>query len=152
MKIQYLFLSIVLTGCSTLDNSRIAGGYVQAYKAVSSLLFGYEDSFITADLIKEIPYASQTLKIGKGPKGLMILESINVNQYTWVSSDNVYIVEENGKILKTSGLINNIKSLNFFRSVEFFRINYEVQINFCKTFFSQLFSSRKDYIFHFICS
>ena len=42
------------------------------------------------------------LKIGKGPNGLMILESLNDDDYTWVSADGVYLVINNGKIIKTA--------------------------------------------------
>ena len=117
MKFRYLLLLILLSGCGALDNSRVAGGYVQAFQAISNILLGYENDLITEDLIKEIPFASQTLKIGKGPKGLMILESKNLSQKTWVSADAVYIIEENGKIVQTSGLTNNVKDLSY--SVDF---------------------------------
>ena len=39
----------------------------------------------------------------------MILESKNNEDYTWVSADGVYLVINNGKIIKTSGLNNNLK-------------------------------------------
>ena len=54
-----------------------------------------------------------TLNVGKGPKGLMILESNNYNLGTWVSADSVYITERNGKIIQTKGLGNNLEELLF---------------------------------------
>ena len=39
----------------------------------------------------------------------MILESINDDDYSWVSADGVYLVINNGKIIKTHGLNNNLK-------------------------------------------
>ena len=54
-----------------------------------------------------------TLNVGKGPKGLMILESNNYNLNTWVSADSVYITERNGKIIQTKGLGNNLEELLF---------------------------------------
>jgi hypothetical protein len=39
----------------------------------------------------------------------MILESISNNNYTWVSADGIYLVTNNGRIIKTSGLPNNLK-------------------------------------------
>ena len=35
-----------------------------------------------------------------------------MNDYTWVSADGVYLVINNGKIIKTTGLNNNLK-VNF---------------------------------------
>ena len=52
-----------------------------------------------------------TLNVGKGPKGLMILETKTYDLSTWVSADNVYITEQNGKIIQTKGLGNNLDEL-----------------------------------------
>ena len=97
-----------MSGCSSLDLSRVAPGYVGAYEAIKVLLIGHENDNITPELIKNIPYASMTLNVGKGPKGLMILESKTYDLSTWVSADNVYITEKNGKIIQTKGLGNNL--------------------------------------------
>ena len=51
------------------------------------------------------------LKIGKGSNGLIILESVSNSKYTWVSKDQVYIVVEEGRIIKTVGLFNNLTNL-----------------------------------------
>ena len=40
----------------------------------------------------------------------MILESVNNNEYTWVSADGVYLVIKQGRIIKTLGLPNNLSS------------------------------------------
>ena len=106
---SFLFLSaFTLSSCSVLDNDNIAPGYKEAYQAISNLVFGYQDSFITTDLINNIPYASSTLTIGKGPKGLIILESKVGEKYIWTSADGVYLTISNGRIIETSGLSNNL--------------------------------------------
>ena len=43
--------------------------------------------------------------------GLIILESVSGNQYTWVSRDRVYLVTVEGRIQKTAGLPNNLTDL-----------------------------------------
>ena len=40
----------------------------------------------------------------------MILESVNNNEYTWVSADGVYLVIKEGRIVRTLGLPNNLSS------------------------------------------
>ena len=62
--------------------------FFQAYKAISSVISGYEDYPITRELVDQIPYASLRMKIGKGPAGLLILESKNGNEYRF--SDFVF--------------------------------------------------------------
>ena len=96
-----------LSGCSFLDAGRIAPGYGQAYTAIKNALVGYEDSILSQELIDNIPYASSVLTIGKGPEGLIILESINGLNNIWVRADGVYLTIQNGRIVQTSGLINN---------------------------------------------
>jgi len=102
---------IFLNGCSTIPSNisgNIGGSFSNAYKAISSSIFGYEDYPITRELVDQIPYASLKMKIGKGPAGLLILESKNGDEYTWVSADDVYIVTKWGRIIRAQGLINNL--------------------------------------------
>ncbi len=97
-----------MISCTSIDRNKIAPGYVQAFSSIKQLLFK-SDEGIDPELIKNIPYASMLVKIGKGPSALMILESINNEDYTWVSADGVYLVINNGRIIETYGLPNNLK-------------------------------------------
>jgi hypothetical protein len=103
----FLFL-LIITSCSSIDYSRIAPGYSEAFKAIKNVIVGYEDQLITKELVENIPYASSLMKIGKGPRGLIILESINSNYLTWVSADEVYLITKNGRVIQTAGLNNNL--------------------------------------------
>lgn len=107
-----LFFFVLITSCSSIEFSRVAPGYVEAFKSLNTLINGYDDNnLITAELVSKIPYASLVMNIGNGPKGLMILESKSREITTWVSADNVYIVKMNGKIVRTAGLTNNLDEL-----------------------------------------
>ena len=108
-----LIFSLFVASCASIGS--VAPGYVEAFKTIKGLIVGYENELITPDLIKNIPYASSILKIGKGASGLIILESKEEEQETWVSSDGVYLVFKEGRIVKTSGFFNNL--INF-KSVE----------------------------------
>ena len=106
--ILLIFSLISLISCTSIDSSRIAPGYTQAFSSIKNIFFGYEDN-IDIRVINEIPYASMLVRIGKGPSALMILESISNNNYTWVSADGIYLVTNNGRVIKTFGLPNNLK-------------------------------------------
>ena len=108
-----LIFSLFVASCASIGS--VAPGYVEAFKTIKGVIVGYENEQITPDLIKNIPYASSILKIGKGASGLIILESKEEEQETWVSSDGVYLVFKEGRIVKTSGFFNNL--INF-KSVE----------------------------------
>ena len=103
------FLS--LTSCSSFPSNNIAPGYQEAFVAIGNFISGYEESIINKDLIDKIPYASSALKIGKGPTGLIILESKRGSKYTWVRADGIYIVIADGRIIQTAGLVNNLTNL-----------------------------------------
>ena len=110
--IPILLLFIDTTSCASIDTSRIAPGYSEAFKALKNAIVGYEDKLVTKELVENIPYASASMKIGKGPTGLIILESINSDRLTWVSADGVFLVTRNGRVIKTAGLHNNLTELN----------------------------------------
>lgn len=103
----FVLLSFVYS-CASLDSSKIAPGYVEAFSTIKNLLFDQSNDQITSVLVNEIPYASLVLKIGKGKPGLLILESVSDLGEIWVSSDKVYLVIKEGRIIKTSGLKNNL--------------------------------------------
>lgn len=91
--------------CSYLNN--IAPGYSAAIETIVLFYKGHENK-ITKEIVDSIPYSSALLRIGNGPFGLIILESKSSNIETWVSADNVYLKIEEGKIIETAGLTNNL--------------------------------------------
>ena len=113
MRKQYIALLIFLTSCSSINNGNIAPGYFQAYEEVKNIFLGNEGK-IDPEIISNIPYASMVVKIGNGPYALMILESINNDEFTWLSADGVYFVIKEGKIIKTHGLPNNLTYNNIY--------------------------------------
>ncbi|MDB4816145.1 YjbF family lipoprotein [Gammaproteobacteria bacterium] len=101
-----------------MEQNRIAPGYAEAFSAINNAIFGFEGNKFSQDLISSIPYASSILQIGKGPLGLLILESKNNLQETWVSADGVVLIIESGRIIKTSGLGHNLKDLVYVNTNE----------------------------------
>lgn len=124
-RVYLLSISIIfLESCTSLNFQRIAPNYFDAYTNIKGSIFGFQDYPVTRDLVDNIPFASLKLKIGKGSAGLLILEEKKVKSLTYVSADNVRIVLHNGKIIRTSGLENNLMKIlepknsieNFLRS------------------------------------
>ena len=111
IKFLRLLPLIFILSCSSFSSNNIAPGYLETYRTVKQALIGFEESSISREIVDNIPYASMTVKIGKGPLGLMILESIRDDEYIWVTADPIYIVLRNGRIIKTKGLGNDLKSI-----------------------------------------
>ena len=110
--LQVFTVAIVLSlgACASITSGNVAPSYFIAFEALKDTIFGQPDNLITRGLVEKIPYASAKLKIGKGPAGLVILESIENKQYTWVSADKIFVVVKNGRIVRTLGLSNNLTS------------------------------------------
>ena len=102
-----IFILTLVTSCASIDTNRVAPGYVQAFNAIKQLILGFENN-IQPEVISNIPYASMLVRIGNGPEALMILESVNNDRYSWISADGVYLVIQDGIIIKTHGLTNNL--------------------------------------------
>lgn len=128
-KLIRFYLLLFLVSCASLNNGNIAPGYFQAYEAIKTVFFGYENE-LDPEVISNIPYASMVVKIGNGPSALMILESINGKESTWISADGVYLVLNEGKIVKTKGLPNDVN-----RQISSFK-NWEDAINHGKDYVS----------------
>jgi len=107
-KILTMSIYLVMLHSCGLDTSRIAPGYVEAFKTLNNLLVTQENELITPEIINKIPYASMTLRIGRGAPGLVILESYQDEKETWVSADGVYLMLLQGRVVKTGGLVNNL--------------------------------------------
>lgn len=48
-------------------------------------------------------------KIGRGPRGLMILGRIEGQELHWISSDRIVLVTRYGRVIRTAGLPANLK-------------------------------------------
>jgi len=108
---KFISISLLssLIACSSIDSNRIAPGYVEAFKSIQGLLLSPENKDLTPQLVQKIPYATLILKIGKGAPGLLILESKKRERTYWVSADGVFILIEEGRIIQTAGMENNLK-------------------------------------------
>ena len=94
-----LLIISVLYSCSTVPMN------TQTYKLVYAGIFGYEDIDLDSSYIEQLPYSSMKVKIGKGPGGLAILESMNEDKETWVTSDEIFLIIKGGRIIGSYGLV-----------------------------------------------
>ena len=111
--IFFTILVVLVTSCSTIPTN------TATYKLIYAGIFGYEDIALDPSYIASLPYSSMKVKIGKGPGGLAILESVNDLKETWVTSDAVYLVIKGGRIISSQGFVEtnlvdyNSKDLSF---------------------------------------
>lgn len=107
---SYLILSFLLLIGSCSKNDIFSSTYLATFE----LMFDYfveEDLLFTQELINDIPYASSLLSFDKKNQSLIILETKKDDQNFWISRDRVRFKEENGRIIQSIGLPNDLYSI-----------------------------------------
>ena len=96
-----LVLPLLLTGCAQAFRDNMA--------TVKAAWNANTDAQISSEKIRKLPYTSIFLRVDNGPRLFVVAafadtdkESHNT-QLTWLSTDNVMIVTEKGRIVKTLG-------------------------------------------------
>ena len=87
--IHHGILIIMICSCASIDTNRVAPGYIEAFNSIKNYVTGFEN-VIEPEIIKNIPYASIIVKIGKGPEALMNLQNISKNQIFRL--ENYYLI------------------------------------------------------------
>lgn len=96
-----ILLVIILNSCANNIYNELGG--------IFSNMFSNKD--ISQEEINEIPFASMQMKIGRSPFSLIVLEEDLENSLKWTSSNMIKIYTKNGKIIKFSGIDNELVSL-----------------------------------------
>ena len=101
-----IFNYFLIISCAQNPNI-IPSSYSTMFNSLSNSLFNEQDG-ISPEVIANIPYASSLINFNKSSKSLIILQSKNSDVYTWVSSDKRVFFTENGRIVGTVGLPNDL--------------------------------------------
>ena len=96
-----IVLAILLNSC--------ANNIYNELGSILSEMFSNKD--ISQEEINRIPYASLQMKIGRSPFSLIVLEEDLGDSLKWTSSNLIKIYIKNGKIIKYSGIDNELVSL-----------------------------------------
>jgi len=94
---------VLSAGCTQNSTMGVVG------KSLEMAFLGHPDAQFDRAYIESIPYDSLIVKIGKGPKSLVV-HSRTVNQdIHWVAADYSLFVTRHGRIVKTANLpINRV--------------------------------------------
>jgi hypothetical protein len=103
MKTSALILAAcgLLTGCSLQSNS-----YVETLKLAT---VGAPDVEVSSQQVAQIPYASAYLTVGELPRAFVVLAFEEQDQLKWISADRNLFVYEQGRLIKTLGLDNDLR-------------------------------------------
>lgn len=81
-------------------------------KSLWHSLFGTPGVQLTAEDIREMPYASQYMQLNNGPQLFVVLAFAENGQQKWVTQDQATIVTQHGRIVKTLLGGDNLLSVN----------------------------------------
>ena len=107
---------VSLGGAFWLSACDISPVLRNAYDAARFLTIGMPDVEISRAIVDNIPYASISAKVGKGPRSLLILGRYDGTDLHWLSADNATVVTRSGRVVKTSGFPENIRATHFHAS------------------------------------
>ena len=104
--VTYIFgMLLVCSSCSYIS-------YNQVLPLIKSATLGDSNIALTEEYIAKQPYSFARVDLGKAANIIMVLQKVDNNFYTWVSSTGEKIITLNGKIIKTEGLPHNLEFLN----------------------------------------
>lgn len=95
-------LSFGVAGCS---NSPVVQSTVDALRIAWS---GYPDTPLTRERISALPYSTMGVKVGEGPRGMVVLGGIDQDNLHWFSADRVALVTRHGRLVSSVGLAENL--------------------------------------------
>ncbi|GAA3914153.1 YjbF family lipoprotein [Litoribacillus peritrichatus] len=99
----FLCMFVMLTGCTQNSAMGVVG------KSLEVAFYGHPDAKFDREYIESIPYATMILKIGMGPKSLVVHSKTVNNDIHWIAADYTLYVTRNGRIVKTVNLpINRV--------------------------------------------
>ena len=104
--IRLLFVILILSSCGNLPIA-----YIQNFSSINSVVFGFPEYEITQEIFDEYENSFMKIRFGRGPHSILILAYIEDEIYEWVGNDGVKIFTLDGRIIKTSGLTNNVEIL-----------------------------------------
>jgi len=123
------FLPILFT-VTLLSNCTGFAFYQGSFNFLKDNLIPAESTLITSEYFQDQKYSFAIVAIGNSPEFNMVLESIDNEEYKWVSSSGIaFITDSNGRIIRTKGLLNDV-SYAVLSNPSIQNINLEYMIDF----------------------
>tara|TARA_B100000900_G_C20587622_1_gene720278 strand:- start:446 stop:1075 length:630 start_codon:yes stop_codon:yes gene_type:complete len=98
-----LFIATLLSNCTGF------AFYQGSFNFLKDNLIPTKLTLITSEYFQDQKYSFAIVAIGNSPEFTMVLESIDNEEYKWVSSSGiVFITDSNGRIIRTRGLLNDV--------------------------------------------
>lgn len=115
-----------LNSCS--DGKFLPSSFSSSFPPLIDLL-SKDNNKINRDVVNAIPYASSLITFDGQQKSLIILVSQEGSVNTWISADKIIFEEENGLIIRTIGLPNDLSKRLIPRRYDFSKILKNQQHN-----------------------
>jgi len=100
----FLFLLIFITSCS-----QIPIAYSDIPVTIYRSAFGFPEELVSQEDYDSYNYSFAKAKFGKGKTVTLILSSVDNKKFNWVGSDGIKLVTQNGRIIQTFGLPNDMQ-------------------------------------------
>lgn len=99
-----LLLCFLLTACSQTQQG--------IGDTISVAIFGSPDVQLSDQQIRDMPYANMYARINDGSRIFVVLAFAENGQLKWLTQDRAMLVTQNGRLVKTTGLENNLNEVS----------------------------------------
>lgn len=99
-RIAIMMVCLMLQACS----ANLTGMGKSLWHSVT----GQDGVNLTDDEIHSMPYASQYVTLNHGPQLFVVLAFSEDGQQKWVTQDRAMLITQNGRLIKTTGLADNL--------------------------------------------
>lgn len=99
-----LLLCLLLQACTATQKG--------LSEAATQAFLGLDDIEMTPEQVAKLPYASMYLRIADGQQIFVVLGFSEHGQQKWITADQAILVTQNGRLVKTSGLSDNLQQVS----------------------------------------
>jgi hypothetical protein len=100
--------TLTLSSLILIFTSSCSGTYHAYYQTLKIVFSEQEAAQLSFSEVQQSRIDVISVKRGERPSAIMALAYLENNQHKWVSSDNVMLVMEKGRVVRTLGLDNNL--------------------------------------------
>ncbi|MFD1802056.1 YjbF family lipoprotein [Mixta tenebrionis] len=98
--ILLLFFCLLLQACTPAQQGLM--------ESVKQAFAGLDDVTVPVERIQSLPYASIYLRVNQGQRLFLVLGYAENGQHKWITQDRAMLVTQNGRLIKTLGLSDNL--------------------------------------------
>lgn len=101
----------LLAGCQIANQAKDT--WTQGGEMLQFLVANQGQSAVERDEVLAIPFATLGVRLGRAPQSILALNQTAGSAHLWAAADGLTLVTENGRLVRTAGLADNLTGARF---------------------------------------